>query len=168
MASTERRNWNDDRPTSYRAGIKLQISKRLANITIGTDTNGDDVRDDQIRRYEFYYTPKPSWNGDETLPVYSQLYAIQRYGQDGEPFPSATMFEYTQPDRGFDESTAVLWHWPSDKRGLDFQPVRWGTEDGLQTDLRDMNGDGFVDYVHALPTGELWGRVWTDPRWLSH
>ena len=83
-------DYNDDLPTSYRSGFKIQISKRLSEIKVGTDDNGSGQIDpgEQIRRYEFTYTDKPTSSDTDTYvnPVFSQLEAIQRYGSGDEAF----------------------------------------------------------------------------------
>ena len=100
---------NDDRPTSYRSGFKIQISQRLTDIIVGTDSEGDNQIDARIARYELRYDPKPSWNpswdgtpgepGDPMLPIFSRLSEIQRYGAtDADVFPGSMKFNYKRPD----------------------------------------------------------------------
>ncbi len=162
--------YNDDRPTSYRSGFKIQISERLTDIEVGTDANGDGEIDPgaRVRRYEFLYAPKPGmqsisppvWDLEsEKLPPYSQLVAIQRYGKtDDDVFPSptepsATEFTYTRPPRGHGGST-TLWEHPGTTHGVDFTRLEYFNDPtGLgyhntRSALKDMNGDGFVDFVY--------------------
>jgi hypothetical protein len=170
---------NDDRPTSYRSGFKIQISQRLANIIVGTDTGGGAV--DQIRRYEFFYSQKPNASDPASLssPVHSQLIAIQRYGSDDVAFPSRTDFTYTPAVRGADPSVTgqqpVQWKYSQDARitlnqNIDCAPgyptydnvnpfeavgmnrrsdSYFGYDRSPISGLRDVNGDGFVDFVYC-------------------
>ncbi len=157
--------YNDDRPTSYRSGFKIQISERLTDIEVGTDANGNGAIDEgeRIRRYQLLYNPKPFW-GDpdsETLPPYSQLAAIQRYGRtDEDVFPSRTEFNYTRPPRAY-EGNMTLWTYPTNTQGVDFTRVEYylgpAGNHNIVSDLEDMNGDGFVDFVYWDSANEnLW------------
>lgn len=150
-------DYNDDRPTSYRSGFKVQISKRLTDIFVGIDTDGDGElgEGERVRRYELLYNPKPFW-GDptsETLPPFSQLAAIQRYGKtDEDVFPTRTDFTYTRPPRGITGSE-THWEHPANTNGVDFTrvdyvPPGWMDYTSMVSTLKDMNGDGFVDFVY--------------------
>jgi hypothetical protein len=100
-----------DTPTSYRAGFKLQQRLRLTEVRVGIDEGGNGTLDETVRRYELSYYAPPSNESEETksLPPYSQLGAIQRYGSDDTAFPSATEFRYTRPARAFESVAQLGW-----------------------------------------------------------
>ena len=162
-------DWNDDLPTSYRSGFKIQISERLSDIIVGTDENDDGqvASSERIRRYQFVYTEKPTSNdlGTYDNPVFSQLEGIQRYGKtDADKFPKATDFAYKPITRGhvFGQSSVPMeWELPTGP-GIDWKyPGSIISDKGYAFDARffgsskistlvDLNGDGFTDFVALI------------------
>ena len=146
-----------DLPTSYRAGFAVQQRKRLRDVVVGIDTDGPEPEghligtDEQIRRYELSYFPKPTY-GDEQWEPYSQLASIQRYGKDDTAFPSSTDFDYNRPPRRFvgQDGASDPYRW----EGTAGFPYLRHTVEGhkginheVHASFHDMNGDGLQDRV---------------------
>lgn len=152
----------EDRPTSFRSGFKIQTTRRLTEVLVGIDADGDRTVDspEQIRRYTLTYAPKTSAQTPREAP-FSKLVSIQRHGDDDTPFPSAaapspSSFEYTRPERGFKPPIAVAnppYAFPSIAEKSDCSD----NADCGNKGFWDMNGDGILDYVQvAGPSPREW------------
>ena len=135
-----------DWPTSYRSGFRIQTRWRLSAVRAGIDADADGelASGERVRSYLLRYAPKPSFAEPAHTP-FSQLVEIQRLGRDDAVFPSRTRFDYGEVQLGFGApepvaGTAAL----PDEAGVAVPLVNQSS-----VALRDMNGDGYVDWVRA-------------------
>jgi RHS repeat-associated protein len=142
-----------DRPTSYRAGFKIQRRKRLAEVRVELASG------EQIRRYELRYAPKVvhgddgsggyDFHGDIVRPN-SELAEIQRYGSDDTAFPSSTRFEYTAADNDFLPPVPV----PGTTGEIRVTHSMYSVGDTPSGEgLYDFDADGFLDRSPTLLGG---------------
>jgi RHS repeat-associated protein len=142
-----------DRPTSYRSGFKVQISRRLKKVAVSLEKNGEF---EEIRSYVLKYAAKPNQSVDPSQTPFSRLLEIQRHAPDGTRFPSEqnprpTRFEYHLSSRDF--PVHETWDPPPSSGG---GHVRVQLGNGSLRSMIDMNGDGILDRVWIDGTNQWW------------
>lgn len=155
----------EDRPTSYRAGFKTQLSRRVRFVASGivaddsslllidnpADPNFGDPQPgvSMLAKHELVYATKPSGALlDKHATPYSKLIAVQRYGSDNVPFPNATTpirteFTYADPETEYPQSASTV------------------ATHGLGTAMFDYDGvmSEWVDNPNPVAPGKLSPRV---------